>query len=339
MGIKNLNKFIKKHYPDLIHTHSLKSLRDSKIAIDTSIFMWKYKMHSNGSNWIQYFFNLVQLLRSHNIHITFCFDGKAPNEKSDTQKERIESREKSRQRLTNIEDAYSEYLISKNMSEELSAFCKRNDIMSESDKIDHDKLNEKISQMKNNLDIKICKEDFEYLKNFLDDMNVPHITANGEAEMLCSDLCKSQKVDYVLSSDSDILAYGCPSSIISINSQLQNVDVIYHNELLEKLNLTYDEFVDLCIMFGTDYNKNIFKVGPETSFNIIKKVRSIDNIENYDISILNHKTVRNLFKNHPTYDQPISYCGIPRFSEITSKYNIYTNTINKNSFIAKINFI
>ena len=339
MGIKNLNKFIKKHFPEVIKTKPLKVIKDQRISIDTSIFMWKYKLHSGGINWLQYFFNLIQLLRTNNIHPVFCFDGKAPAEKLDTQNERVESRIKSRERISHIENEYTNYLKTKQISDDLEAFCKRNNILLENNVINEDKFYEKITSMKQNLDVKICKEDFELLKEFLNDMKVPYITANGEAEMLCSDLCKNNKVDYVLSSDSDILAYGCPQSIFNINSQSQLIDIINYEELLEKMELNKDEFLDLCIMFGTDYNKNIFKVGPETSFNLIKKHRNIDNIIEHDISILNHKKVRDLFNNHPIHTENIPYCDIPDFSVLNSKYNIQLPFNIEKKFKTTINFI
>ena len=56
---------------------------------------------------------------------------------------------------------------------------------------------------------------------------------------------------------------------------------------------------NLCILCGTDYNKNIYKVGPKKAYDLLKKHESIDNFT-IDTSILNHIRVRELFC--PKYD-------------------------------------
>ena len=91
-----------------------------------------------------------------------------------------------------------------------------------------------------------------------------------------------------------------------------------------KLDLTKDEFLDLCIMCGTDYNKNIFRVGPEKSYKYIKQYSSIENIgknTKHDISVLKRERVRELFKEYSQKDVDIKYCGTPDFDELQKFIN------------------
>ena len=47
-------------------------------------------------------------------------------------------------------------------------------------------------------------------------------------------------------------------------------------------------------MCGTDYNKNIFRIGVEKSYKFISNYHNIENVP-LDVSILNHVKVRKLF--------------------------------------------
>ncbi len=88
-------------------------------------------------------------------------------------------------------------------------------------------------------------------------------------------------------------------------------------------------------MCGTDYNKNIFKVGPIKAYSLIKEHKNIDNIP-VDVSVLNHERVRHLFKNYEKLDiDSIEYCGIPDHKEVElfmveNNVRIDINTFMKN---------
>ncbi|CCV02535.1 hypothetical protein IIV31_163R [Armadillidium vulgare iridescent virus] len=120
-----------------------------------------------------------------------------------------------------------------------------------------------------------------------------------EAEALCAFLEKEGTVAAVVSNDSDVLAYGCKKLIVDFNFKNEkNEDMVtlIDNEIL-KASMGFDQhkFLDFCIMCGTDYNKNIFRVGPVSALKLITVNERIENIQNLDTSILNFKRVRDLF--------------------------------------------
>ena len=89
--------------------------------------------------------------------------------------------------------------------------------------------------------------------------------------------------------------------------------------MLESLKLNSDEFLDLCIMCGCDYNKNIYRVGPEKAYKYIQKYSSIEEIASnttLDVSILNHIRGRELFRGYKKVDYKIKYCGTPDFQKL-----------------------
>lgn len=110
-------------------------------------------------------------------------------------------------------------------------------------------------------------------------MGIPVHRAIGEAELVCSALLKDNLVCGILSRDTDHLVLGCSSLFLSIGSQvLQKLDM---NKLLYKLNLTKMQFVDFCILCGTDYNmpyrtSSRYLISPEQALDIIHRYRSIE---------------------------------------------------------------
>ena len=103
---------------------------------------------------------------------------------------------------------------------------------------------------------------------------------------------------------------------------------------LQSLDISSDQFLDLCIMCGTDYNKNIYKVGPEKAFKLLKEHGTIDDLLNKSvldeasISVLKHVRVRELFRKYTKSDVLISYCGDPdkeKLQEFIYKYNVRIN--------------
>jgi hypothetical protein len=79
-------------------------------------------------------------------------------------------------------------------------------------------------------------------------------------------------------------------------------------------------------MCGTDYNRNIPKIGPEKAYRLLQKYESLENIEicckHLDISILNYKRVRELFcfavpSYHAELWQRLPSCGFPDMTQLS----------------------
>ena len=57
MGIKNLHKFLTKHCPNIYVQKHLSSFGTKTVAIDTSLYMYKFKACYN-TGWLSSFVNL-----------------------------------------------------------------------------------------------------------------------------------------------------------------------------------------------------------------------------------------------------------------------------------------
>ena len=259
MGIKGLTQLIKNNSPNAIQTTNLHNLSGKKIAIDASLFMYKMLINMRGSNK-SYMKNKDGKIVSHiigifykttnylavNITPIYVFDGKPPQNKDEVIKNR-------QQKVNNAKCA-----------------------------MENSELTE---EQKNNLEkqtIRLTKEHVNDIKNLLNLMGVSYVQANGEAEAYASEMCRKGMVDYVVTEDMDTLAFGCPRMIRScLDKNIKRNDIISIIDLQDVINgfkISYEEFVDLCILCGCDYCSNIPRVGNKTAFNLIQKHRSIESI-------------------------------------------------------------
>lgn len=115
-------------------------------------------------------------------------------------------------------------------------------------------------------------------------MGVPVFDAPCEAEAQCAELAKAGKVFATATEDMDALTFRTPKLLrkmtfaASGKGQKQTVVEIDLEKVLQGLRLSYEEFVDLCILCGCDYCSTIKGIGPKTALKLIREHKSIENI-------------------------------------------------------------
>ena len=337
MGIKNLNKFLKKHCPGVFVESDLGNYAYKKIAIDISLYIFKYKAIFR-ERWLDAFINLICCLRRNNIHCVFIYDGKAPKEKDNEKKARKESRDKLDLKINSVKDAINKYHESNEVGQILIDICnKKSDNKVKSLLRKEDIFNIQICERYLNKiegqSIHLSPDDFQNTKTLFDILGVPYFTSKVEGETMCANLALNGKVDGVLSDDTDVLAYGTKLFLTSINTTKNSCIEIQIDNILSQIDLTYEQFRDLCIMCGTDYNSNIPKIGPESSYKLLTEHKSLENIESntkYNTNILNYKRGRELFSNDKSVDVYIPYCKEPDFNKLQSFLFVNNCRINLN---------
>ena len=113
MGIKSLTQLIKKNSPNSIQHVGLYTMRNKRIAIDTSIFLYKSLINirykgdylRNKDNkivsHIQGLYYKTNQYLSFGITPIYIFDGKPPIEKSECIQERNKKAEENKQKMKN----------------------------------------------------------------------------------------------------------------------------------------------------------------------------------------------------------------------------------------------
>jgi flap endonuclease-1 len=305
MGIKDLYPYLKKTIPDTIIDVPISCFFGKKIAVDVSVYLYKYicMENQNKANWLDLFISTIVWFRKNNVRLIFIFDGVAPVEKSNTQTMRRDTREKYNDNLKYY-SSLLEKLEQINNITDISI-----DLKEDINKLFNEKNIKCIYNYKNILleikelyykergkIISITKEHIQLLKELLNILGIPWYIAVGEAEKSCSWLCKNGYVDSVLTNDSDVLAYRCPMYIKNISNYNNTLSIVHYNHILDGLNINNEQFLDFCILCGTDYNNRLSGIGPAKAMVLIKKYGSLDELNKiYNISSLNYPLIRKLF--------------------------------------------
>ena len=313
MGIKNFNNFIKDHFNFLNEKITITQLKNLTIAIDLSIYMWRFTckamkdstLNENGninraevrSLTISYFLKFMYLMIKNNIKFIFVADNIAPDEKNKT---RVVRRE-------NVSNNYIRIGKLQKSLLECSKISERKKVINNIKKL--------------YISIGPTEEDWKIVVNFLSNIGTSLIKLNDkvEAEYICSELYRNRIVDAVVTDDSDVLLMKCDIIIkkIIFNKDLSyivSITGISKPRLLRHLNLTSESLVDFGILCGLDFNTNIPNIGIVKAYSLICKYKSIDNIplnedievtnkfnnrklkcRIKDISMLNHHVIRKLF--------------------------------------------
>jgi flap endonuclease-1 len=274
MGIRNLNKFIKENSANGYTKINISDLEDKVIAIDTSLILYQFliAIKSNDdlknkdgkvTSHIHAILTKILTYIKKRIYPIFVFDGKPPEIKTKTLQHRNQLKKKA---LQNLENDLSE--------------------------------DEKKKMLKRSL--KITEEQISECKEILNILGIPYIESPTEADPQCAYLVKEGIADAVISEDMDLLTFGTSKLIRGSSNKLEiyNLDII-----LKELKLTYDEFIELSILFGCDYCHTIKKIGVKRAYELIlkyKNIKSIKELDKYEFpDNYNYQEIIDYFKNPP----------------------------------------
>ena len=295
MGIKRLNNFLndkdvlKYHKNISDYIRSFKSdgyqcfnTRNEKFTIGIDLLLYAHKYKYSCDNIYDGFLNQILHFLSNRIIPVYIIDGLAPDEKNDI----------------------IEYRMNKRIKIDIKIKYLENKLLNLDD--DKENINEKeiinselLKLSKNN--IKIHSSEIDNIINLFNIFNIPYIRAKNEADTLISDLYKRKVINACLSEDMDLLVFGCRKMIKFKTNTVVEYDLDF---ILKKLELSYEEFIELCILFGCDYLKPLLRMKPNDIYTKYKKVDNIIDLfdDNYNINTVNkyledYKNVKNIFLN------------------------------------------
>lgn len=289
MGIKSLTHLVKKHAPESITHKNLSDLSGKKVAIDTSLLL--YKCLTTGYSEYAHVIGIlykVLIYLSNGITPIFIFDGKPPDEKKDVLKNRRDKCENAKLKIQKIKES--------------------GNIPTEKEKIELESCKKQ--------SIRITYKHIRDVKYLLKLLGITYLHIDGEAEAIASELCRMSYVDYVVSEDMDSLTFGCPHLIRNLMDKKKtdkSISIIDLDMLITKLELSYEQFVEMCIMCGCDYCENIPKIGCITAYNSVKK----------------YGNVTNFIKQNTKYKISDNYLN--RFMKAKSLFLMYNNKLEINT--------
>ncbi|XP_063901663.1 flap endonuclease 1-like [Zophobas morio] len=273
MGIKGLSQLLIDYAPNSVIEKEIKNYFGRKIAIDasTSIYQFLVAVRSEGNNLqneegettshlMGMFYRTVRMCEN-GIKPCYVFDGKPPELKSCELERRTERRVETQKSLL---EAYES-----GTPQDVAKFTRRM--------------------------VKATKKHNEDCKKLLMLMGIPYIEAPCEAEAQCAELVKLGKVFATGTEDLDALTFGTPILLRRItfsDARKLPIQEINLNVALEELNISMDQFIDLCILLGCDYCETIGKVGPQRALSLIREHKDIETILKH-LDLKKHPVVEN----------------------------------------------
>lgn len=284
MGIKYLNKFLKKYIPECYSHNSFDKYFGKKVSIDIEILLYKIKAQSYKQNIhskdVYHFFallaNVIMFLENGIIPI-YIFDGKPDDLK---QKNCLEKRFKEREQNFNdiiklekqISSLEEEIKKLNFLYEDSKYIDSKNNIKKYiiSKNIEYEKLQYFLYKLQNKC-IYVSKTMRQECFQFLKILGVPVINIEEEAEIVGVYLCNKGYADYIYTEDSDSIVHSIGHS--NVPKELEN----NCTKILKKIDLkgyktTYN-----------NYNENMkwCQNAQQNKWNQLKKLEKYYNYKTY----------------------------------------------------------
>lgn len=289
MGIKGLAKLIEAVAEDAIIEKKISELEGHTVSVDASLIINQFvkAIRTSGSDLTNsegfatshlsaIFYRSLGYLQNGIVPI-FVFDGKAPDTKNHETKKRHDIRECAVKKLETLDEDDKSYGTTYAMAYQLT------------------------------------KEHVEQALVLLDLMGVPYIMAPGEADVVCSWLaCRrddngSRYAYGVSSEDSDMLAFGSPyllRGMSGISNSNKVIKITSLKKTLECMKIDMDQFIDMCVMLGTDGCEKIKGYGLNKTLLLIQKKKTLEQSIKYVNGDAKHSkndkrmlAMRDYFKN------------------------------------------
>ena len=260
MGIRLLNKYIKTNCKNGVSVIKMEDLRGKYIAIDTSIYLYRFLQEEV---LLENFYLLLSLLKFYNITGIFVFDGKPPEEKYKLIDKRNSVKAEAREKYKELEIKINKINDNDYEREE------KNEIQNE------------MIELKKKF-VKLERYHIEIVKKLITAFGESYIDAEGEADQLCAKLVIKKIAYACLSEDMDLFLYGCPR-VLRYLSLLNESMVLYNlSEILKELEISLNDFRQICVLSGTDYNDNNIGLDLYKSVEFYKTYKNDEKNNNID---------------------------------------------------------
>lgn len=315
MGIQNFSRLLKHYCPDAISHYPVSALKGKKIGIDLlgmGYTIWSIahrqivnKIDVLSQNpeeevirvlFFRFFKDYINKLIENEITPIFIIDSNEDRSKEKnkyTRTKRKKDKESRKDKVKNLQDKIS--------------------------KLDHFEVTSKqikdLRQAHLNNSI-FSRDSVDLLIKLIKILGIPLLTAQGmtgEADKLCAFLCKKGYIQGVITSDRDVLIFGCPYIITKFINKKYNkytkkvephMEIVSLRKILKGTDTTYSQLVDVCILAGCDYNEKLYGVGITNLCELVKKYKKIENLPpKHKTERTNYEVCRKYFTQEESYEQ------------------------------------
>ena len=233
MGIRGLNTCLSKTVPHVFTDLDWAEMRGCRVGVDIQCFM--YRALSNHIRPIEMIVSQIMCFRELGVLPLYVFDGPPPAEKESVVAKRRDDRREAAAKIQalrlRMESATQEQIPA--IEQEIH------------------ELESKHPQLTYEM-----KDEIKLLFNTL---NIQYVNSASEADTVLAHLFRREAIDYVASFDMDFLARGVKLLIpkqIGYNPGNRWV-LLDPDTIRQELRLTDLQFLDLCVLMGSDYTPNL----------------------------------------------------------------------------------
>lgn len=294
MGVKGLYSYINKHCSENGNgmRRPLSYFENKTIIIDVSIYMYKFKYLN--VNIIELFDNLINYLINFNIKVMLVFDGSQiiSTDKNDERDARKIQKETTKEIMCAVDKELQEVReeLESRKGVDISELLQREKALL----LRKRELEKTITQVTQ----KERKELYDHLeKTYRSRVDFIYENTEEADKMISRYASKSNGRVIVMSDDTDMFLYGSP--IVAMNYDYTNhtVSVYNLNKILKSLNVTLSEFVQVCVVLGTDYLSPYHKDSPLPKISITQMFQKFYQFKQK----LYRDGVYNTYKKHKNY--------------------------------------
>ena len=250
MGIRGLTGWIRWAAPAALKAPVWASYKNKRVGIDILGFLYKAK--ANKTHPITYIAHLIAKCREYNIIPVPVFDGKPPDEKRETIRQRNEARLKNDQKrlqlTTDMETAEMTTEQRDTLAKEIGSLTASS--------------------------VYVTTDERDEVKRLLYAAGVLFLNANGEADNVLAYLMRRGELDAVMSNDMDLLARGVHTLLVpermSVPGDATGWIAYELNSILQHAGLTYLQFLEMCVLMGSDYTNKAKSLPFKASYFTIK---------------------------------------------------------------------
>ena len=233
MGIRGLASWIAWSAGTTIEEPQWETWRGKRLGVD--ILCLLYNSKSRKQCPFLYLGKLIVAAKQCGITLFPIFDGKPPQEKLETIKQRGKVRDQSNSKRLILEYDISHTIMSESQKEVVHAEIR--------------KLEKK--------GLYFSSEEREMAKQIFYACGVVSLNATGEADNVLSYFTKRGEFDGVISNDYDLLARGVETLLVPEQYALPGDPSGWKqytlSKILQTVQVQYDQFLEICVLMGSDY--------------------------------------------------------------------------------------
>ena len=265
MGVRYLNNFISNRCRSALTHRHLRDYMGRTIAVDTSIYMYKYL----GENTLMesMYYMMVQF-QFYKITPIFVFDGAAPLEKQTALRSREANKATAELKYNQTAEQLQTLLMvrqerhSQDRPEQEDKNSADIALSHESEDRENSRAileHERVMRGLRKRFIRVHGYELSGVKRLMRAFDMRYVEANGEADIMCAQIVKYGIAHACMSDDMDMFLYGCPR-VLRYANLVNGTCVEYDlHQILKLLGISLNGLRKICILSGTDYNLDNFE--------------------------------------------------------------------------------